>query len=105
MNKTLYHAGPKGLTELKTDGELTPEAYAEAWTAKWGDAVANPWSLMGHPATDEICFFESADDAADLADRIGGQVYRCEVTAPHRNNEGVWAVSDSADVQILEVAK
>lgn len=100
---TLFHAGPKGLTELKTarelidSGELTIDAYAEAWEAKWGDRILDPWSLMGHPAMDEICFTTDKDEAAQIASMIDGCVYVVEVDNSKVviNNEGYPSIKES----------
>jgi hypothetical protein len=107
---TYYHAGPKGLTELKTarelidddDEPLTVEGYAEAWEAKWGDAILDPMELMAHPAVDEICLTADRAEAEELAKQIGGCAYLVDVGANEvtTNNEGYptvrrWQVGES----------
>lgn len=98
-----FHAGPKGLTELKTarelidGGELTIEDYATAWESKWGDMILDPWSLMAHPAIDEICLTSDLDEAKQIAESIDGCMYIVEVEDSMivTNNEGYPSVRES----------
>jgi hypothetical protein len=97
METTYYHAGPAGLTSLQTartlidEGIITIEDYAQAWESKWGDTILDPWSLMAHPAIDEICFFDNRADAEQLASTINGEVYAVSLDQDEVviNNEGV----------------
>ena len=88
-----YHAGPKGLTELKTlrqvieSGILSVEDAQELWLKKWNDWIEED-ALLVHPTMDEVSLTESLDEAREIADLIDGQVYTVETEITRINEEG-----------------
>jgi hypothetical protein len=88
----LYHAGPKGLTELLPlrslieDGLVSIEDAQAAWMRKWGDWIEVD-ALLAHPTMDEISLTSDLSEARWIADAIDGSVYSVEVAEIHRVNE------------------
>jgi len=87
-----YHAGPKGLTEIRTlrdlidSGDVTIEQAQEAWLEKWGDWIQSPY-LLTHPTMDEISLTTDLEEAAHIANLQNGQVYLVEGVEIIRTNE------------------
>lgn len=93
IHMRLYHAGPKGLTELMPLRELINtgvyaiSAVQSAWRRKWGDYIEED-ALLAHPTMDEISFTTSRLEAEEIAERIDGQVYEVDIIPIAMNEEG-----------------
>lgn len=87
-----YHAGPKGLSELRTlrdlidSGVVTIEQAQEGWLNKWNDWIEES-SLLAHPTMDEISLTSDLDEATHIASLQDGQVYILEGPEILRINE------------------
>lgn len=82
MSTTYYHAGPKGLTELRpakdliNDGDLSLKDFMAMWTAKWGEDISED-SAIDYLSYDGsgISFTTEMEEAQSIAKSIGGTVY------------------------------
>jgi hypothetical protein len=103
---SLYHAGPKNLTEIKTlrqlieEGSVSIEQAQESWVAKWGDWIEED-VLLAHPTMDEISLTTDLAEAQSIAKAINGTVYEVEAEI-HRTNEEGYPVA--LQVEIIQVA-
>ena len=93
MEQIYYHAGPKGLVEIKTlrelidSGTVSIEQAQRSWKAKWGDFVEAD-VMLAHPTMDEISLTTKLSEAQEIAERIGGHVYTVDAEILRINEEG-----------------
>jgi hypothetical protein len=93
MSTTYYHAGPKGLTEIRTLGDLinseviSIEQAQENWLAKWGDWIEED-ALLAHPTMEEISLTANLAEASAIAEIIDGCVYIVRAEISRINEEG-----------------
>lgn len=99
MAQRYYHAGPKGITTLRTlrdlinDGTVSIEAAQEMWMKKWGDWI-NEDNLLTHPTMDEISLTTDLEEAKYIASCQDGVVYVVDDPVIVRINEEGYPVCD-----------